>query len=150
MYTYLTNVIKITILHSVQLRDQTWCHFKYMCYDLVRSREHWLWDIARKRNKFLVIFYCSENPSIAHNNFGTAGPIQVEFQQKWTSPNEHFNQIENWKCHMFNIRLTSLHRITYCILQVRYQNVCSIWITEKHAYFMVTHSEVCNLLLDRV
>ncbi len=31
---------------------------------------------------------------------------------KCTSPNENFNQIENWKCHMFDFRLVPLDRIT--------------------------------------
>ncbi len=39
-------------------------------------------------------FYCSENPSIAHN-LGTTGPIQVGFSAKCTSTNKDFNQIEN-------------------------------------------------------
>ncbi len=65
----------------------------------VGSRQHWLWDIARKRNEFLLFSNCSENPSIAHN-LGTTGPIQVRFSAKCTSSSEHFNQIENWKCHI--------------------------------------------------
>ena len=43
---------------------------------------------------FFIVFYCSDNPSIAHN-FGTTGLIQVGFSAKCTSPEEDFNQIEN-------------------------------------------------------
>ncbi len=46
-------------------------------------------------------------------NFGTTGPIQVGFSAKCTSPNEHFNQIENWKCHMFDFRRIPQDRITF-------------------------------------
>ena len=76
--------------------------FKHMCYDLtesVRSQEHWLRDIASKRNGFLL--------------FSTVLRIQVGFPAKCTPSNEHLNQIENWKCHMFDFRLISLDRITY-------------------------------------
>ncbi len=40
------------------------------------------------------LFYCFENPSIAHN-FGTTILIQVRISAKCISPNEHFSQIEN-------------------------------------------------------
>ncbi len=46
-------------------------------------------------------------------NFGTPGPIQVGFSAKCTSPDEDFNQIENWKCDMFDFHLIPLDRITY-------------------------------------
>ncbi len=46
-------------------------------------------------------------------NFGTTSPIQVGFSAKCTSPSEDFNQIENWKCHMFDFQLLPLDRITY-------------------------------------
>ncbi len=79
-----------------------------MCCDLVGSvgsRQHWLWDIARKKE-----WICFENHSIAHN-LGTTGPILVGFSAKCTCPNEHFNQ--NWKCHMSEFRLISIDHITY-------------------------------------
>ena len=44
-------------------------YHKHLCCDpaeSVGSREHWLWDIAWKRNGFLV-FYCFVNPSVTHN-----------------------------------------------------------------------------------
>ncbi len=69
---------------------------------------------SQKKKWISSVFYCSENPSIAHN-LGTTGPIQVGFQQNGTSPNEHFNQIENWKCHMCKFRLiTSRSHHIYC------------------------------------
>ncbi len=67
---------------------------------------------SQKKKWIPFVFYCSENHSIAHN-FGTTGPIQVRFSAKCTSPNEHFNEIENWKRHMLDFGLISLDRITY-------------------------------------
>ena len=67
--------------------------------------------LSQEKEWISFVFYCFENPSIAHN-FGTTGLIKVEFSAKCTSPNMQFNQIENWKCHMFNFRLISLDRIT--------------------------------------
>ncbi len=46
-------------------------------------------------------------------NFGTTGPVQVGFSTKCTTPNEDFNQIENWKCHMFDFGLIPLDCTTY-------------------------------------
>ncbi len=74
---------------------------------IVRYSQKWI---------FIVLYY-SENPLIAHN-VGTTGPIQVRFSAKCTSPNEHFNQIENWKCHMFKFWLISADPITYCPMLV--------------------------------
>ncbi len=50
-------------------------------------------------------------------NFGTTHPIQVGFSAKSTSPNKNFDQIENWKCHMFDFWLIPLDRITCFILR---------------------------------
>ena len=50
---------------------------------------------SQKKKRISIVFYCSENPSIAHN-LGTTGPIEVGFSAKCTSPNECFSQIENW------------------------------------------------------
>ena len=77
------------------------------------------WQGILKRS---FVFYCSENSSVAHN-LGTTGQIQVGFSAKCTSPNEHFIQIENWKCHIFELWLISLDRITYENLLVA-QTIC--------------------------
>ncbi len=66
---------------------------------------------SQKKNWISIVFYCSENYSIAHK-LGTTGPIQVGVSAKCISPNEHFNQIENWKCHMCEFWLISLDHIT--------------------------------------
>ena len=76
---------------------------------------------SQKKKWISFVFYCSENPSLAHN-FGTTG--EVGFSAKCTSSNEHFNQKENWKCHMFVFRLISLDRITYNCL--RFTLICPI------------------------
>ncbi len=68
--------------------------YLYMCYNLVeslRSREHWLWDIARKRDYFLLFSIVLRILPIARN-FGTTDPTQMRFSAKCTSPNEHFRQ----------------------------------------------------------
>ena len=51
----------------------------------------------QEKGMHFFCFYCSENPSIAHN-FGITGPIQVRVSAKCTSLNEHFNEIETEKC----------------------------------------------------
>ncbi len=87
-----------------------------ICCDLVESVgswENWLWDTARKRNEFL--WFSAFWESFNCYNFGTTGLIQMGFSAKFTSPNEDFNQIENWKCHMLDFRLIPLDRITYHI-----------------------------------
>ncbi len=72
--------------------------FIYMCCDLARSVEDQSAALivrdSQKRKLITIVFYCSENPSNAHN-LGTTGPIQMGFSAKCTSPGEHFNQIEN-------------------------------------------------------
>ncbi len=83
-----------------------------MCCDLAgSSRQHWLWDIARKRNEFLLFSIVLRILQLL--NIGTIGLIQVGFSAKCTSPNEHFNRIENWKCQIYEFRLIWLDRITY-------------------------------------
>ncbi len=51
---------------------------------------------SQKKKWISIVFYFSENPSIAHN-LGTTGSIQVGFSANCTSPSEHFYQTENWK-----------------------------------------------------
>ena len=67
----------------------------------------------QKKEWISLVFYCFENPSIARN-FGTTGPIWTKFSAKCTRTNGHFNQIGNWKVTIFDIRLISLDRITFC------------------------------------
>ncbi len=57
---------------------------------------------SQKKEWISIVFYCSENPSITHY-LGTTGLIQVEFSANCTSPNEHFNKIGNWKCHIIQV-----------------------------------------------
>ncbi len=57
------------------------------------------------------VYYCFENASFVQI-FRTTGPILVGVSANCISLNEHLNQIENWKCHMFNFRLISLDHIT--------------------------------------
>ena len=78
----------------------------------VGSREHWLWDVDRKRNAFHLF-------SIVLRIFQllvTYEPLvqfRWGFQQNVPLQNcEHFSQIENWNCHMVDFRLISLDCIT--------------------------------------
>ncbi len=64
---------------------------------------------SQKKEWISIVFYY---PSIPHNLWNT-GPIHVGFSAKCTSLNQDFNQIENWKCHMFDFRPIPLDRITY-------------------------------------
>ena len=72
-----------------------YCHSEHiMCCNLavaesVRSREHWLWDTARKRNVFLLFSIVLGIFQLLYN-FGTTGPIQVRFSATCTSPDEDF------------------------------------------------------------
>ncbi len=77
----------------------------------VGRQEHWLWDTDRKRNAILLCFLLFWESFIWYS-FGTTGPIQVGFSAKCVLPNEDFNQIEIWKCDMFDFRLIPLDRIT--------------------------------------
>ncbi len=77
---------------------------------------------GQKKECISFVFYCLENLSIAI----TLQPLvrfQVEFSAKCTSPNEDFNQVENWKCHMFDFRLVLLDRIT----NINWQ-LCWMWM----------------------
>ncbi len=65
---------------------------------------------SQKKERIYFVFYCFENLSIAI----TLKPLVCsEVFSKWTSPDEDFKQIENWKCHMFNFQLNLLDHITY-------------------------------------
>ena len=82
--------------------------------------------IVRYSQKKQCIFFPLFRESFNCFNFGTTGLIQVGFSAKCTSPNEYFNQIEIWKCHMFDFRLIPLDRITY--------NECFAFVKQKE-YF---------------
>ncbi len=104
--------IKLTIKMSVFCRNSTHATHTFVLWTSGISQKSGALIVRHSQKKLKsFVFYCSENPSIAHS-FGTTGPIQVGFSAKCTSPNEHFNQIENWKCHMFDFRLISLDHIT--------------------------------------
>ena len=94
-------------------------HFKkhFICVAIYRNQSRTLIVIySQKKDWISFVFYCFENPSTARN-FETTEPILVGFSGKCTSPNGHFNQIENWKCHMFNFRLIPLDRISKPLLE---------------------------------
>ncbi len=57
---------------NTKLAQKTISNMQHMCGNLAESREHWLWDNQKKKER--NFFW--QNPSIAHN-FGTTGPIQV-------------------------------------------------------------------------
>ncbi len=109
---YVTQHIKGTSCRKTQFWVMSWkVEYLKMCCDLVesvRSWQHWLWDMARKRNDFLLLFWESFNCSLLWNHWNTGGVFRLMY-----SSHEHFNQIENWKCHMFNFRLIALDHITY-------------------------------------
>ncbi len=66
--------------------------------------------ISRKRNEFS---FFSIVLTILQLLITLESLIQVGFSAKFTSSNEHFDQIEYWKCHMLDFGLTSLDRITW-------------------------------------
>ncbi len=102
------------VLNTCDLIKQKESHWPWskMCCDLVESvgsGEHCLWDTSRKRNEFLLFSIVLRILQLLI----TLEPLaQVEFSAKCTSQDKHFNQIENWKCHMFEFWLISLDRIT--------------------------------------
>ena len=64
---------------------------QYICVaGSVGSQQYWLWDIARRRNEFLLFSFVLRIPQLLII-LETTGPIQVGFSEKCTSPNEHFN-----------------------------------------------------------
>ncbi len=84
------------------LRDQPEVGIEALIVRTARKGMHFFW--------FFLLFWESFNCY----NFGTTGPIKVRFSAKYTSPTEEdFNQIEHWKCHMYNFRLIPRNRITY-------------------------------------
>ena len=80
-----------------------------MCCNLAESfgsREHWLWDIARKRNKFLLF-------SIVLRILQLLITLEPLDWFRWGFQQNVPLQM-NRKCHMFEFWLISLDRITYC------------------------------------
>ncbi len=76
--------------------------FVHMCSDLagsVGSRQHWLWDTARKKEYISFVFYCFENLSIAIT-LELLVRFRWGFQQNVPLLMRTSNQIENWKCHI--------------------------------------------------
>ena len=78
-----------------------WCDL----VESVTSREHWLWEITRKRNEFLLFSIVIILRILQLLKFGLEPLVRFKwgFSAKCASPNGHFHQIENWKCHMFDI-----------------------------------------------
>ena len=119
--------------------------------ELVRSQEHWLWDVARKRNDCLLFsFYCFENPSIALNfGIGPTGPIQMWFSAKCTSPNEQFN-LENWKWHMLYVGLQTdfprLHHKWYDIRLWIWSSAIRTFNSFSLLIFILSAPNVCSLV----
>ncbi len=79
-----------------------------------------------------MIFFCFLLfwESFNFYKFGTTGPIQGEggFSAKCTCPNENFNKIENWKCHVW-LRLIPLDSITYNVMTGKL-----VWICREFCY----------------
>ena len=68
---------------------------------------------SQKKECSSFVFYCFKNLSIVIRTLAQElWNHQSGFQAKSTSLKEDFNQIENWKCHMFDFRLILLDRIT--------------------------------------
>ena len=77
-------------------------------------------DIFVSKKMMLVLYECdqmkqNESLSALVQNYFFFCHTQMGFTGKCNSPNEHFSQIENWKCHMFDFRLISLDCITYTV-----------------------------------
>ena len=117
-----------------------------MCCDLVgsvRSWQHWLWDTARKRNAFLLFSIVLRTLQLLI----TLEPLdwfKWDFQQN--VPNEDFNQIENWNCHMCYFRLIPLDHITYTVKAVAiirnffmYRNGLTNLTETKISWLMMHH-----------
>ncbi len=70
-------------------------------------------------------------------------------------PNEHFNQIENWKCHMCNFRLILLDSITFIYPQhtrensyIKYLSLLYLYVNVFISFLLQTHylNIICILL----
>ncbi len=114
---------------------------------LLRSSE-----ISRKtgalivKHSCLILFW----KSFYFCNFGTTGPFQVGFLTECNSPNEDFNQVENWKCHMFDFWLIPPDRITfYRLISHEVSGNFSVKTGHMHALIkaslLVKKTPVCEL-----
>ena len=121
IFTMLCKVLYFNIVTPNKVNQSMWfamipytmhAHLCCVLAGSVRSRKHWLWDIARKRNEFPLF---SVVLRILHLLIAlrTTEPIQMGFSANCTTPKENFNQIEHWKCHMCELRIISPDRITY-------------------------------------
>ncbi len=76
--------------------------FHNMCYDLtesVGSREHWLWDITRKRNEFLLFSIVLKILQL----LVTLEPL-IWFRWDFHLSMNTSIKYKNWKCHKFDFR----------------------------------------------
>ena len=81
-------------------------------------------------------------------NFGTTGPIWVGFSAKCTSPNEDFNQMENWTCHMFDFQLILLDRIIYLVRYFFFSIRC-VWSFISNI-FCLCYTLIINFLYQNL
>ncbi len=99
---------------------------------------------SQKKKCIYLVFYCFDNLSIAI----TLEPLiqfRWVFSTKCTSPNEDFNEIENWKCHMFNFWLIPLDHITYHYLY-GFNHGPHRAVVDQKSYsngFKYLHSKLC-------
>ncbi len=77
-------------IQKVPLFACTICTYVLWCSGISRKSAALIVRYSQKKKWISIVFYCSENPSIAHN-LGTTGPIQVGFSAKCTSPNDDIN-----------------------------------------------------------
>ncbi len=114
------HIFKWRWFFSIMIKGFVLCQHStsYVMWSSKMSRELTNIDLEIEPNKgnksfCFLLFWESFNCF----NFGTTGPIQVRFSAKCIPPNEDFNQIENWKCHMFNFRLIPLDRSPRLVVQ---------------------------------
>ncbi len=96
-------------------------------------------DVFRKRNEFVLFSIVLRFLQLLINSEPLV-QFRWGFSAKCTSPNEHFNQIENWKCYMFDFRLMSLDRITYMytyLLTTLHSDTTFDWFSSWNAHLFV-------------
>ncbi len=115
---------------------------------------------SQKKKWISIVFYCSKNPSIAHN-VGTTGPFQVGLSAKCTSPNEYFKQ----KLKMSHVQVptefpkSQLHHRGYLCFISGTNNkgvcnmICTILVFIHFRLFKIEWIRlvwICTLMLKRV